>query len=136
LFGIPCVLTNWWPAGQRPFNARDIYIPKLVQLDSPPRVLGFAQMMAPPVGYAPNYIHGNRLKLGLVPNSAEELREVVREMLDRLDGHLSYSAADEALQSAFDAVARTNESMGNARLGCSFLRHHIDLLIHRVNDAS
>jgi hypothetical protein len=29
LYGVPAVLTNWWPPGLRPWHASDIYIPKL-----------------------------------------------------------------------------------------------------------
>ena len=29
LYGVPAVLTNWWPPGMRPWHASDIYTPKL-----------------------------------------------------------------------------------------------------------
>ena len=129
LFGVPCVLTNWFPIGQRPFNSRDLYIFKLYRAGSPPRQLSFAEMMAPPIGYAPRYVHREELGLVSVPNTPEEIREVVSEMLDRLDANLSYSEADEALQSAFDAVAETNLCIGNARAGRDFLRRNSRLLL-------
>lgn len=128
LFGIPCVLTNWSPAGQRPFNRRDIYIPKLYVAGKPSRQLRFAEMMAPPVGYAPGYVYAKQLGLVAVPNTPEEIREVVSEMLDRLDGCLSYTDTDEALQAAFDVVAETNLCIGGARAGRDFLRRHRNLL--------
>ena len=128
LFGVPCVLTNWLPAGQRPFNSRDIYIPRLYRAGSPPRPLSFGEMMAPPVGCAPGYVYADELGLAPIPNTPEEIREVVSEMLDRRDGTLSYSELDKALQSAFDAVAETNLCIGNARAGRSFLRRHRKLL--------
>jgi putative glycosyltransferase (TIGR04372 family) len=129
LFGIPCVLTNWVPTGQRPFNSRDIYIPKLYQAGSPRRPLSFAQMMAPPIGYAPRYVHAEALGLITVPNTAEEICEVVSEMLDRLDCRLSYAQSDDALQAAFDAVAETNLCIGNARIGRNFIQRHQKLLL-------
>ena len=134
LFGIPCVLTNWAPTGQRPFNGRDIYIPKLYWTGLPPRQLSFAEMMAPPVGYALQYVHAEKLGLAPVPNTPEEIREVVTEMLDHLDGALSYTDADEVLQSAFDAVAETNLCIGGARAGRAFLRRHRHLLIGAGQD--
>jgi len=136
LFGTPCVLTNWLPAGQRPFNSRDIYIPKLHQAGFPPRLLSFAEMMAPPIGYAPRYALAEELGLAPVPNTPEEIREVVSEMLDRLDGTLSYTEMDEALQSAFDAVAETNLCIGNARAGRAFLRRYTRLLTGAGQHAS
>jgi putative glycosyltransferase (TIGR04372 family) len=57
LFGVPCALTNWFPTGSRPFNDRDIYIPKLLQVGNPPRILRFENMVAPPLGYAIRYQH-------------------------------------------------------------------------------
>jgi putative glycosyltransferase (TIGR04372 family) len=128
LFGVPCVLINWSPAGQRPFNGRDLYIPKLYRAGFPARPLTFAEMMAPPVGYAPRYVHAAQLGMVPVPNTSEEIREAVSEMLDRLDGTLSFSEMDDALQSAFDVVAETNLCIGNARMGGAFLRRHSDLL--------
>lgn len=128
LFGTPCVLTNWVPTGQRPFNGRDLYITKLYRAGFPPRQLSFAEMMAPPIGYAPRYAYAEELGLSAAPNTPEEIREVVNEMLNRLDGTLFYSEMDEALQSAFDAVAETNLCIGNARLGRGFLRRNSYLL--------
>jgi len=135
LFGIPCVLTNWSPTGQRPFNGRDIYIPKLYRAGFPPRPLSFAEMMAPPVGYALHYAHADELALTQEPNTPEEIHEVISEMLDRFDGTLSYTEKDEALQSAFDAVAETNLCIGNARLGRAFLQRYRYLLNGAGQDA-
>ena len=128
LFGIPCVLTNWAPFGQRPFNGRDLYIPKLFRAGVPPRELSFAEMMAPPIGYAAQYVLGKALGLVLSPNTPDEIRDVVVEMLERLDGNARYSEEDEHLQSTFDAIAGTNLCIGNARIGRDFLRQHRNLL--------
>lgn len=136
LFGTPCVLTNWVPVGQRPFNSRDIYITKIYQAGFPPRQLSFGETMAPPVGYAPRYIHAKQLGLSPIPNTPEEIREVVSEMLDRLDGRLTYSEKDEALQSAFEVVAETNLCIGNARIGRAFLDRYSHLLAGKGQPAS
>jgi len=128
LFGRPCVLTNWAPTGQRPFNERDLYILKLYSAGSPPRPLSFAEIMAPPIGYAPHYVLAKTLGLQSIPNTADEICEVVTEMLERLDGRLTYTHDDEALQSTFDSVAETNVCIGNARPGRDFLRRHRTLL--------
>ncbi len=136
LFGVPCVLTNWAPTGQRPFNGRDIYIPKLFRAGFPSRLLSFPEMMAPPIGCTRPYTHAEELGLSLVANTPEEIREVVNEMLDRLDGALAYTETDTALQSAFDAVAETNLCIGNARAGRAFLRRYSRLLTGAGQHAS
>ena len=129
LFGIPCVLTNWFPTGSRPFNDRDVYIPKLLQVGEPPRILRFEDMVAPPLGFAAQYHHAREINLSAIPNTPDEIREVVIELLDRLDGKLSYSAEEQALQQTFNAVVETNFCYGNARIGGDFLRRHKHLLI-------
>jgi len=128
LFGIPCVLTNWAPTGQRPFNSRDLYIPKLYEAGFPGRPLSFAEMMAPPIGYAPRYMHAEAIGLRASPNTPDEIREVVEEMLERLDRTSSAAPEDEVLQSAFNAVAESNRCIGGARVGRLYLRRHKDRL--------
>lgn len=128
LFGVPCALTNWAPTGQRPFNVRDIYISKLYKAGTPARFLDFAEIMLPPVGHALSYMHAQAMGLVQIPNTPEEIREVVCEMLDRMEGTLIQTRTDTSLQAAFDAVADTNKCVGNARAGRAFLRRHSELL--------
>lgn len=129
LFGVPCVLTNWFPTGQRPFNERDIFIPKLIQLGNPPRTLRFEDMIAPPLGYAVRWQHAKESNYSLIPNTADEIRDVVVEMLDRLDGKAVYSEDDLSLQHIFDAVSETNFCYGNSRMEREFLLQHKDMLV-------
>lgn len=133
LFGRPCVLTNSWPAGRRPLNSKDIYLPKLYNAGLPRRLLTFGESMAPPLGHAVRYEHARALDLSAVANTAEEICEAVEEMLDRFDGTVVYSERDELLQSAFDAVAETNLCHGRARAGRGFLRRHSSLLLNVSN---
>jgi putative glycosyltransferase (TIGR04372 family) len=129
LFGIPCALTNWFPTGSRPFNARDVYIPKVLQAGDHPRTLRFEDMVSPPLGYAAQYQHADEINLSIIPNTADEIRELVVELLDRLDGRLSYSEEDQSLQQTFEAVAETNFCYGNARIGRDFLSRRKNLLL-------
>lgn len=133
LFGVPCVLTNWSPAGRRPLNSRDIYIPTIYNAGSPRRLLTFGEFMAPPLGHAPRYERAQALKLNPVPNTADEIAEVVEEMLERFDGTLRYSERDETLQSAFDAVAQNSLCFGSARVGQAFLRRYASLVMNVSN---
>jgi len=100
------------------------------------RWLSFAEMMAPSIGYAVRYLHEEEMKLHAVSNTPEEISEVVGEMLDRLDGTLSYTPLDDELQAAFDATAETNFCIGNARAGRAFLRRHSRLLKEPGQDAA
>ena len=60
----------------------------------------------------------------MVDNSPDEIREVVGEMMDRLDGGLATGDADDALQRRFDDLD-THDSYGvGGRVGRDFLRRH------------
>ena len=52
----------------------------------------------------------------------EDMRDVVVEMLDRLESSATNTAEDENLRVRFDAVATNSRSFGNASIGRDFLR--------------
>lgn len=128
LFAIPCVFTNWFPTGTRPLNGTDIFIPKMHWYDEQNEFAPFAESLAPPLGH----IHANptlrALGVSLKDNTREDLRDVVVEMLDRLEAKASYTAEDKHLQARFDAVATNSRSFGNARIGRDFVRKYRRLL--------
>jgi putative glycosyltransferase (TIGR04372 family) len=128
LFGVPCVLTDWSPAGLRPLESRDLYLPRLWRNEDTGTHLGLAETFAPPLGYAAGYAAAMSLDLAPVPSSPEETRELVEEMLDRLPGTASYTERDGLLRAAYDTVAETNLCRGNARPGRDFLRRFAPLL--------
>jgi putative glycosyltransferase (TIGR04372 family) len=128
LFGVRSVLTNWFPVGTRPLNSDDLFIPKLHQYDADNRYVPFADSLAPPLGH----IHARHtlaaLGISVKDNTREDLRDIVIEMIDRLDNRLVDAADDEPLQARFNAVADTSRSYGNARIGRDFIRKHENLL--------
>jgi len=128
LFAVPGVFTNWFPTGTRPLNSSDIFIPKLHWYDEQNDFVPFAESLAPPLGH----IHANptlrTLRVSLKDNTREDLRDVVVEMLDRLEDKAAYTAEDKHLQARFDAVAANSRSFGNARVGRDFIRKYGRLL--------
>jgi hypothetical protein len=66
--------------------------------------------------------------LRAVDNTPEEIREIVREMLDRLDGQARYSEEDELRQASFRALADRHGLVGFPDIGRDFLRRHAELL--------
>jgi putative glycosyltransferase (TIGR04372 family) len=128
LFGVPSVFTNWFPTGTRPLNSADLYIPKLHWYQSDGDFAPFLESLAPPLGY----IHINqtlkRLGVTIQENTREELRDVVVEMLDRLEAKTLYTAEDGELQTAFNLAATHARSYGNARIGRDFVRKYRRLL--------
>jgi putative glycosyltransferase (TIGR04372 family) len=127
-FGVPCVLTNWASNALPLYSCRDLFIPKPIRSVAEDRVLTFEEMYADPVRHAA-YSGVFLFERGLqaIENTPEELRDVVTEMLDQLDGTAVYSAADVDLQGRFAGVLRGHGQDGFARLGRAFLRQHAHL---------
>jgi len=128
LYGVPSVFTNWFPTGTRPLNKSDLFIPKLHWYEIENEFAQFDDSLAPPLGHIHLMSQFKRLGITLRPNTRDELRGVVEEMLDRLEGGADYTIEDERLQARFDAVACRSRSYGNARVGRDFLRKFQDLL--------
>jgi hypothetical protein len=65
-----------------------------------------------------------------VENTAEDILELVREMLDRLEGKLEETADDRALQERFMKLLRPGHySFGTvSRIGAAYLRKYRHLL--------
>ena len=68
------------------------------------------------------------LKIAVLDNHADEIREVVVEMMDRLDGRLAYGDADDALQRQFDALDTHDSYAVGGRVGREYLRRHVALV--------
>jgi putative glycosyltransferase (TIGR04372 family) len=127
-FGVPVVLTNVYPASARPWSPGDLYLPKLLWSEAEERYLSFRELFRPPFYDKPigDILAGLRIRV--VDNRPEELREAVVEMLDRLDGRLVYTPEDDALQARFDGLD-DNDSYGFAnRIGRDFLCRYDYLL--------
>jgi len=127
-FGVPAVVTNAYPASARPWSGGDLYIPKLLRSQVEERELSFRELFDPPFYDKPvgNILQG--LRIAVVDNSPDEIREVVLEMLDRLDGRLAYDAADDALQRRVDTLDGHDSYGVGGRVGRDFLRRHAALV--------
>lgn len=127
-FGVPCVLTNWAPLSTPPYFGQDIFIPKLYWLESERRYLTFAEQMSPPIGHHLEYIKPS-MGLTVMDNTAQEINDLVLEMLERLDSTVKYEAADDRLQEQFNSIAENFGSYrAGSRIGQNFLRKYAYLL--------
>lgn len=87
VFGVPCAIANMIPISDRWFNARDISIPKLLWSEHLGRYLRFDEVMDSRVyryHYAALY---QKAGIRVDENSAEDIRDLAIEMMDRLEGH-------------------------------------------------
>ena len=131
VFGVPTVLTNFTPMGQRPFASRHRVIYKLYESSiEGRRYLTFAEVLGSAVGRflaSEDYSNGG---LEIVDNTPEEIRDVVLEMLEELAGRASLSAEDRDLQDRFNALLPHGPLPEYpVRVGKAFLRKHARLLL-------
>ena len=132
MFSRPVAGTNWIPMGHGAHGSTDLYIPKLYWSESEDRFLRFDEVLSTD---ARNWGSSNLFREHGVrwqDNSPAEIRQLVDEMMDRLDGNIEYSDEDERLQSEYKGLLsrnRTWETYGlNSRIGREFIRSHRDLL--------
>jgi putative glycosyltransferase (TIGR04372 family) len=125
IFGVPVLLTNVAPASFRPWSSRDLYLPKLHCWRDSGDLLSFGRTLSRELYFAQDL---DRLGVTVIDNTPEELEEAVTEMLARLDGTRSYSAAEEELQERFNALADYHPYGIGSRVSAAFLLRHANLL--------
>jgi len=136
LFSTPSLFTNWFPTGTRPLNGTDLFIPKLHWYEKAGEYAPFAESLAPPLGHIHALSTLRQMDISLKDNTREDLRDVVLEMLDRLEGTAVYTTEDKAFQACFEAVCATSRCFGNAKIGRDFVRKHRSLLPRLADTAA
>jgi len=130
LYGVPSVLTNWWPPGMRPWHASDIYIPKLAKRVADGTYLTLSEMLREPVSYchSPRYL-GERHGLGVEDNAADIIHDAVVEMFTRFEDGASSDAELEDLRTRADRIYQSHGHIGMAQPSRCFLRRYRDLIV-------
>ena len=131
VFGVPVALAHMAPmAAAYSVGPNDLSIPKLVA-DAEGEVLPFAEVFRSGIARYFKAASFDQSGLRVVDNSAEEIRELTIEMMERLEGRVTYTEEDERLQDAFRRLLRPKDySYGSAaRIGRDFLRRHANLLV-------
>lgn len=133
-YGVPCVLTNWWPPAQRPWQSGDIFVPKLIRpLESGGPALSLEQSLNEPFGYCNSVDYlGQKHGLTVQDNDPEDIRAAVAEMLDRLDGRAIYDQTDIAVRAHAETIYAamalklydSPAAFGAAALARDFLRRN------------
>lgn len=129
-YGVPCVLTNWWPPAQRPWHPQDIFIPKLYRMVNDGSILSLSRSLAEPFGYcnSVNYL-SNKYGVIVEVNSSSDINAATCEMLDRLDGTYRLTDEDQARQKRADQIYRSNDGYGMASVSSNFLKIHGSLFL-------
>jgi putative glycosyltransferase (TIGR04372 family) len=127
IYGVPAVLTNWWPAGERPWQPSDIFIPKLLRRISDGRYLTFSETLREPLCWC--YSQRQLAKHSGVyveDNEDEAIRGAVAEMLASVDAASPHEEA--AIRWRGDRIYESRGINGMARLAHEFLRRHGELI--------
>ena len=132
-FGTPIVMTNNLPTAGTYLSKRDLFMPRLMQRLDNGKMISLVDSMTIPysLGFSDS-IYKNIFKVKTIPNNNIEIKNITIEMLERLDGSIKYSSADENLQSEFKKKTAEKEVMIGfpgfpiqCRLGNYFLQNNI-----------
>lgn len=130
-FGKPSAAANQAPLSTAlAFAQKDVALPMLLWSEREGRYLNFVQAFA---SDAANFRFTNLYReshIRVIENSAEDIRDLTFELLDRTEGRAVYSQEDERLQQRFKALMRPGHYSygGGARVGRDFLRKYASLL--------
>lgn len=127
VFGVPVVSTNAAPMSMMfGYRSDDLSIPKLVWSYKYKRLLSFHEVFDSDIS---NFRFDNlfyEANVKVVDNDPEDIKQVVLEMMDSLEGNVIYTAEDEQLQSSYKSMMKSvHYSYGTvARIGKDFLRKY------------
>lgn len=131
-FGVPIAMTNYLQASTLYLGQHDIFLPRLMKHLANGELLSFEQQMSLP--YSAGFSDGmfrNIQQVEVIPNTPDEIRELIEEMLDRFNGTLMYSLHDSELQNRFKHITANRETLIGlrdtalqCRIGRHFLRRH------------
>jgi len=122
-------MTNWVSNNLPPFAIDDLFILKTLYRVDDGHPVSFDEWFAPKVRRM--CYSGERLDqagLSLRDNTPEEIRDVVIEMFERLEGNEHFGPGESRLFDAFDEIAEANGLRGYSRIGRQFLESHKHLL--------
>lgn len=127
IFAIPCAYTNWMPPGTFSWYGNNLYILKDL-LGPGGKPIPYSEQVRSPLGSCESMYYLKSNGFTVRENSANEIEELVTEMMDRLDGKIQYSQEDLAYQKAFSHLHSTYSGYGQCRLGRDYLRRRKHLL--------
>jgi putative glycosyltransferase (TIGR04372 family) len=128
IYGVPAVLTNWWPPAERAWHWSDIFVPKLLRRRETGQYLTLTETLTEPFSWC----HSTRYlseREGVVveDNDPEMIRAAVEEMLDRSNG-VESDRETASLRQRVDAIYESHGVFGQAHLAREFLRRHPGLI--------
>jgi len=129
LYGVPSVLTNWWPPAQRPWHPQDLFLPKLYRMRNSGELLSLARSLSEPFGYcnAVDYLSSN-FDVAVENNEPDYILSAVVEMFERLEGTVHYTSDDLELRARADRIYEAHRAYGMGILARDFLKAYRAIL--------
>ena len=135
-FGVPIAMTNYLPSATLYLSIRDLFLPKLLRRRVGGSMVSFEQQMSLPLSVCgSDGMFTNLYGIEIISNTAQEIRELIEEMMDKLDGRPSNTTDDDNLQKRFKSMTAECETLPGlpgfelqCSIGHKFLRRHINLL--------
>ena len=134
-FGVPVAMTNYLPSFSLYMSMRDLFLPKLLRSRVGGNMVPFEQQMSLPLSFCQTDGMFNKYGLEIIPNTSQEIRELIEEMLCKLEGRHSSTAEDDNLQKQFKSMTAKCEALPGlpgfelqCSIGRDFLRRHAKLL--------
>ena len=131
IFGVPSALTNQTPFAATGFRYFDLSIPKRIRRLGQNQFMTSAEILRSPISNFRMSRFYSEAGLELVENSAEEIHELVIEMLDTLEGRF-HEAGDVALCRAgfIDNLNSEHYCFGTAgKIAATFLLRHRNMFL-------
>ena len=135
-FGVPISMTNYLPSATLYLAMRDLFLPKLLREKANGNMVSFEQQMSLPLSACvSDGMYKNLYGIETISNTPQEIRELVEEMMDTLDGKTGSSAEDASLQKRFKLMTAERETLPGlpgfelqCNIGRQFLQRHHKLL--------
>jgi putative glycosyltransferase (TIGR04372 family) len=134
-FGKPVAIANYGPIAINVCSQGDIMLPKHYWHETDGRYLGLAERISSDSRSLESSSALAAMGIRVVDNSPEELRELVIEMMDRLDGRHTETAQERAMQECFAKTAAVYE-LYPVRIARAFMSRHPGLFGEKPQRAS
>ena len=135
-FGVPIAMTNYLSTSTLYPDCDSLFLPKLLRHLADGEYVNFRQQMSLPLSIVNSSgMFRNRFGLEVVPNTSEDIRDLIIEMLEKLGGVVCYNHEDTVLQNRFRTITAEMETLPGlpgvavpSRIGRNFLARHKHLL--------
>jgi putative glycosyltransferase (TIGR04372 family) len=131
IFGVPTALTNQTPFATTGFRPGDLSIPKRIKRVGQPNFMRAAEILQSPIaGFRMSRFY-SEAQLELVENSADEICDLVKEMLETLEGRVHEPLVVSQCRDAFSKnLTPEHYCYGTAgKIAASFLIRHRSMFL-------